>query len=465
MTNETDVTYSYRWPDQALSSRQAWRLSASGESWFRDMPEDAESLAHDSSWPALFPSSICLVTVRAGDEVALEKVVGASIVNRFPYVLALSFCRESLSERHHPRARFMDLLERGRGANVQFLPQGDLLDQAMSAVVSIPEERTVERIQSSGLEVQSGESNDAPVFQDAYMVYEGRLLKPGKGFGGKKVFERPWLDIGSHRMYFLEINCIQLREDIAEGRSHIHWKSLPLWTPRLPFQPAEPPLASDSRFQIPYQKVYTPDYIFPSSSTTAFEQNERRHGMAIKHLAPLPEDQVEVDNDRARWPCFFPSSLAMITTWGADGKPNVMPCGSTTVVSRSPMIIAACISYASINVRYSPRASFDFLRKNRTFGCEVAYIHEKIITAIKYTGNVSFRDDPDKVARAGLEVESSWGSPDLPALPIHFECRVVGEVLMGTHAMFLGEVRRIRVRADVCAENPMIWCPWGLLEV
>jgi flavin reductase (DIM6/NTAB) family NADH-FMN oxidoreductase RutF len=37
----------------------------------------------------------------------------------------------------------------------------------------------------------------------------------------------------------------------------------------------------------------------------------------------------------------------------------------------------------------------------------------------------------------------------------------VGEVRLGTHIMFLGEVRRIRVRADVTPNNPMEWCPWA----
>jgi flavin reductase (DIM6/NTAB) family NADH-FMN oxidoreductase RutF len=461
--NKDIESYLYRWPTSDLSAESHWRRSAQGH-WVREMPESKEALAQDSRWPSLFPAPICLVTVRAGDEVALEKVVGASIVNRFPYILALSFCRDTLSDRHHPRNRFMELLEKGGTATVQFLPQGPLLDRAMGVIADIPETRTQDRIPESGLGTRPGESNDAPVFEDAFMAYEGRLVRPGKGFEGEAVFERPWSDVGSHRVYFLEINCIQLREDIAEGRRHIHWRGLPAWKPSLPFQPADPPSVPDSHITISYEKGYVPEYVFPSASTTGFEQNERKNGMAIKHLAPLPKDQVEVDNDRARWPCFFPSSLAMITTWSDDGKANVIPCGSTTVVSRSPMIIAACISYARINARYAPRASMEMLRKRGSFGCAVPYIDDKIVSAIKYTGNVSFRDDPDKVARSGLMVEPNAKSPDLPAFPIQYDCDIIGEQKLGTHAMFLGQVRQIRVRSDVSAENPLKWCPWGLLD-
>ncbi|NCA81941.1 MAG: hypothetical protein EOM72_04265 [Opitutae bacterium] len=454
--------FEYRWPERFPGPR--WTRTEDGRAFIRNMPETAEELQADSRWPAFFPSPICLVTVRHGDEVALEKVVGASIVNRFPYVLALSFCRVPLSERHHPRHRFMELLEKSGAANVQFLSPGPLLGRAMGAVAEIPEAQTRERLKASGLGIRPGESHGAPVFNDAYMVYEGHLARPVKGFEGERVYDRPWEDVGSHRVYFLEINCIQLQEEIAEGRRHIHWRGLPVWSPRLPFQPAEPPSVPGEGFQSAYQKGYAPRYVFPSAATAGFEQDARKHGMAIKHLAPLPEDQVEVDNDRARWPCFFPSSLAMITTWGDDGRPNVIPCGSTTVLSRSPMIIAACISYARINVRYAPRASIDLLRKRGAFGCAVPFIHERVVAAIKYAGNVSFRDDPDKVARSGLAVEPGGEAPGLPALPIQYDCRIVGEVKLGTHAMFLGEVRRIRVRTDVQAENPLKWCPWGIVE-
>jgi flavin reductase (DIM6/NTAB) family NADH-FMN oxidoreductase RutF len=46
-------------------------------------------------------------------------------------------------------------------------------------------------------------------------------------------------------------------------------------------------------------------------------------------------------------------------------------------------------------------------------------------------------------------------------LPVHFDCEVVGEVRLGTHVMFLGEVRRVLVRSDVTVANPLEWLPWA----
>ena len=84
-----------------------------------------------------------------------------------------------------------------------------------------------------------------------------------------------------------------------------------------------------------------------------------------------------------------------------------------------------------------------------------------MVDSIGYTGNTSIAVDPDKVAHAGLEVEQNDWAPRFPALPIHFDCEVVGEVRLGTHTMFLGEVKRIQIRSDVTPDNPLQWCPWA----
>ena len=89
--------------------------------YIRNMPEHTlEEIAIDSQWPAFFPSSICYVTTTCGSNVALEKVVGASIVNRFPYILALSLCKQELSQRHHVRRIFTEMLESSANVAVQF---------------------------------------------------------------------------------------------------------------------------------------------------------------------------------------------------------------------------------------------------------------------------------------------------------------------------------------------------------
>lgn len=452
--------FSYKWPYSSLAAAAGWHQCDESPFRRRDLPETAEQLAADSRWPAFFPSPICLVTTTDGHEIGFEKVVGPSIVNRFPYIAALSFCRETLSERHHVRGRFAELLEAGGSVAIQFLPQGDKLAEAMRVITDVPEERTSDRLDLSGLEVQPAQSVEAPVLKDAYLVYEGKLVEPGTDFSGDPIYEKPWADVGSHRVYFIEITAIQLREDIAQGKAQIAWGGLPEWRAD-PSMPSPEGVTPKQGLAEHYQKGYTPRYKFPAANTVAFESDGAANGMAIKHLAPLPEDQVEVDNDRARWPCFFPSPTGMITTWAEDGQANLMPCGSTTIISRHPLIIAPCISYSRINERYAPRASLDIIRNAQAFGCGVAYIDDEMTKAIRYSGTTSFSDDPDKITNSGLHLSSRSLAPQINDMPIHFECALVGEIKLGTHIMFLGEVKSILVRNDLNVENPMTWCPWA----
>jgi flavin reductase (DIM6/NTAB) family NADH-FMN oxidoreductase RutF len=447
-------SYRYAWPREALAG--GWQPGAAGGRELA-MPESREALAADSRWPALFPSPLCLVTAADGTTAVLERVAGPSIVNRFPYVLALSFCVEPLSGRHYARRAFTRVLEAGGAAAVQFLPPGPVLDRVLGVIEKTVEAETPERIARTGLPTRPALTSRAPVFADAYLVYEGRFVRPGRDLDGQPIYPRPWHDVGSHRVYFLEVRTIQLRRDIAEGRSQIRWRSLPAWEPEStgPVEPVEGTAGSG------YQKGYTPHYAFPSAGTIAFEADGLEHGMAVKHLPPEAADQVEVDNDRARWPCFFPSSVGMITTWAPDGRPNLMPCGSTTVVSRDPLVITPCVGYAAINERYAPRLTLDLIRANGAFGCGVPYVSDRVVAAIKLAGNVSLQTAGDKVARTGLTVTPGAPAPVLADLPVHFDCEVLDEVRLGTHVMFLGAVRRIRVRPDVTPANPLEWCPWA----
>jgi flavin reductase (DIM6/NTAB) family NADH-FMN oxidoreductase RutF len=450
--------YRYLWPTEDLAADPRWAAGDGGRR-ARSLPESPDELAADSRWPAFFPSPLCLVTARHGGTAVLEKVVGASIVNRFPYVVALSFCARDLSARHHARAPFMRVLEASGEAAVQFLPPGPALDRAMAAIGEGGAEGTADRLRRAGLATRRGAAVGAPVLAEAHLVYEARLVRAGRDLDGAPIYPRPWIDVGSHRVYFLEVRAIQLRRDVAEGRARIHWRSLPAWRP--PGEGPPPPAPAGGPAPGPrYQKTYTPHYAFPSAGTIAFEADGIADGMAVKTLPSEAADQVEVDNDRARWPCFFPSSVGMITAWSGD-RPNLMPCGSTTVVSRDPLVVTPCIGYAAINERYARRSTLDLVRTTGAFACGVPYVDDRIVAAITYAGNVSLPLDVDKVARTGLTVVRGERAPILADLPVTFECELMDEVRLGTHAMCLGRVRRIVVRPDVTPAAPLEWCPWA----
>ena len=302
--------YRYAWPLRDLKSDDRWSRLDGG--LVRDLPEDPEELAQDSRWPSFFPSATCFVTTGDGRIGALEKVVGPSIVNRFPYVVALSFCRDDLSSRHYARSEFCRILEDTGAAAVQFLVPGTDVDSAMSAISSVPDSSTTSRIAHSDLVVRPALTNDAPVFSSAYLVYEASLASPMTDHLGVRIYDKPWVDVGSHRVYFLEINAILLRDDIALGHRQIRWTSLPSFHPADPVAMQAQPIPMQPASSGRYQKGYNPRYAFPSAETIAFQADGHAHGMAVKYLSR--EDPWILDDDQARWPCFFPQSAAMIIT-------------------------------------------------------------------------------------------------------------------------------------------------------
>jgi len=424
------------------------------------MPESREELDCDSRWPAFFPSPICITTTSHGGVAHVEKVVGASIVNRFPYVVALSYCREPLSSRHYVRRTFMGGLEASGRVAVQFLMPGEPLSALMSAIARVPEDRPRERFATAGIPTR----DTIPVFDDAYLIYQCRLARSGRDFDGAPIYAEPWTDIGSHRVYFLEIESIALDEDIASGCRPLHWRSLPVWrgvSRRHPPDPASAAVRAEMLSRGTFVKAYQPDYSFPSAGTIAFAADERRGGFAIKHLPSLPTDQVEIDNDRARWPCFFPSSVGLITVEDGQGHVGGMACGSTTILSRHPLTIAICVSYARINERYTRRASLDLLERADRFGCGVPYYDADVLEAIRYLGNVSRPSDPEKVENCGLTPVRLGRSIAFAELPVHYDCRIVERKRLGTHVLILGEVENVFVRRDVTPEDPLEWCPWA----
>jgi len=450
----------YSWPDAPL---RGFGPSTAG-SLFRSAPlhESPADLAADSRWPVFFPSPICLITAGHDGATVLERVVGPMIVNRFPLVMAISVCREPLSPRHYARRTTLAAIEQSGQMAVQFLAPGAALSHALEAIAAEPDERATRCIARAGAATRPLPLTGTPALDAAYLVYEGRLAEPTTTAEGAPALSSPWIDVGSHRIYFVEVLAIYLEATVARGERQIVWRSLPSWTPQANVPP--PPYDAQGLAAQRYVKTYTPNYRFPAEGTVAFEPDDTFGHLAVRHLEQLPGGQVVVDNERARWPCFFPSSAGMLTAWRDDDRPTAMPCGSTGIVSRFPLTVATCISNSAINERYAPRATLGTVRARGRFGVGVPFVDDAVVRAVSYLGNISARVDPDKVAHAGLTVLAGDGSPLLAELPVHLECRVAGEVTLGTHVMVLGEVDRIHVRHDVHDGNPLRWSPWAAVE-
>lgn len=458
------IPYLRTWPDSPLTSLNGWQESPDSNFLMYDMSNSNQDHGSENLWPAFFPSADGLVTTGDGRLSALEIVPGVTIINRFPYVLSISLCRKKTHKHEAEQLHFMEILERGGGAVVQFLPPGMNLDRVLHTTRSVPDNQSAIRLSKCGLPIRKALTNVSPIFDEAYLAFEACLVKPGKDFSGRSIYAHAWVDAGNYRTYFLEIKAIQLRQDIATGKNQIFWRNSPAWHPNHLWKKSISPVDDAMMNRLAYQKGFTPNYLFPASNTTAFEADGFDNGMAVKCLPPLPENQADMGNDEARWPCFFPTPLGMITSWAENGTPNLMPCGSITVLSRDPMIIACCVASSLINIRYTIRQSLNMIRQNGEFGCGLPFVHQAVTEAIKYTGNVSYKIDPQKIEHAGLTLANLPGSPCLAALPVHFNCELIDEIFLGSHTMLLGKVKTIFNRKDVTRDHPLEWSPWADLN-
>ena len=208
-----------------------------------------------------------------------------------------------------------------------------------------------------------------------------------------------------------------------------------------------------------YKKTFTPRYRFPGPNTVAFQGRRRGRMRALV----LPRGPVyEADNDRARWPCFFPAPLLVITVVAEDGRFNMMPCGSTMMVNRHPLTIAASIAYAEINVRYRRRETLEMIERAGVFGVCVFSDQEHFVEAVNLSGNLSIADGIDKFRDAGLTPlrGRETGTVLVKEAPVCYECRLAEARRLGTHKMLFGEVLAVTLDQRIArGDTRLLWHP------
>jgi flavin reductase (DIM6/NTAB) family NADH-FMN oxidoreductase RutF len=84
-----------------------------------------------------------------------------------------------------------------------------------------------------------------------------------------------------------------------------------------------------------------------------------------------------------------------------------------------------------------------------------------VLDAISYLGNVSRRLDSEKIATCGLTPRPLGSTVGFDELPVHYGCKIIARVPLGTHLMLLATVEEIWVRSDVSPASPLEWCPWA----
>lgn len=127
----------------------------------------------------------------------------------------------------------------------------------------------------------------------------------------------------------------------------------------------------------------------------------------------------------------LPSPVLVIGTYGPDGRPNMMTAAWGGVASSKPPCISVSLREATL--------SYHNIKQAEAFTVNIP--SEKHLKQADFVGLVSGRTC-DKFKETGLTPEKSAHvhAPIVAEFPYALECRLVQQVDLGLHTMFIGEV-------------------------
>jgi flavin reductase (DIM6/NTAB) family NADH-FMN oxidoreductase RutF len=143
-------------------------------------------------------------------------------------------------------------------------------------------------------------------------------------------------------------------------------------------------------------------------------------------------------------PILLPSPVLIIGTYGSDGQPNIMQAAWGGIASSQPPCISVSLREATL--------SYHNIRQAEAFTVNIP--SEKYVREADLAGLISGREhDKFNLTRLTPEKSSRVNAPLVKEFPYALECRLVRQVDLGQHTMFIGEIVGIAAEEDVLAPN------------
>ncbi|MGW7074686.1 flavin reductase family protein [Streptomyces sp. NPDC054866] len=154
----------------------------------------------------------------------------------------------------------------------------------------------------------------------------------------------------------------------------------------------------------------------PSDDETQDEAPEQGAGSRVRGRTSIPPNAF-----------YLPSPVVLLSTQSEDGEVDVSAMSAVGVVCLDPPILAVGIK--------PRRHTYRNIRRTGEFVVNLPF--QDHLEAVDYTGTRSWRKEPEKIRKAGLEVAHLPESdlPYLPSCPISMACTLVGN--LGRHELDL----------------------------
>jgi flavin reductase (DIM6/NTAB) family NADH-FMN oxidoreductase RutF len=160
-------------------------------------------------------------------------------------------------------------------------------------------------------------------------------------------------------------------------------------------------------------------------------------------------------------PILLPSPVLIIGTYGPDGKPNIMNAAWGGIAASKPPCISVSLREATL--------SYHNIKQTEAFTVNIP--SEKYLKEADFVGMVSGRNC-DKFKETHLTPEKSKlvNAPIVQEFPYALECKLIRQIELGLHTMFIGEIVGIVVDSNVLNPNqlpdiekvrPMLWGSFG----
>lgn len=139
----------------------------------------------------------------------------------------------------------------------------------------------------------------------------------------------------------------------------------------------------------------------------------------------------------------LPCPVLIIGTYGPDGRPNIMNAAWGGVACSNPPCISVSLREATL--------TYHNIKHAKAFTVNIP--SEKYLKEADFVGMVSGRErDKFKETRLTPEKSERVNAPIVKEFPYSLECKLVQQVELGTHTMFIGEI--VGMVADSEALNP-----------
>lgn len=142
----------------------------------------------------------------------------------------------------------------------------------------------------------------------------------------------------------------------------------------------------------------------------------------------------------------LPSPVLIIGTYGSDDRPNMMNAAWGGIACSNPPCISVSLREATL--------SYHSIKHSKAFTVNIP--SEKYLKEADFVGMVSGRDC-DKFKETYLTPEKSKlvNAPIIKEFPYALECKLVRQIELGSHTMFVGEIMGMVVDSEILNPNQL----------